>query len=166
MVVYDFIACNEKLSSFAEALTDEQMKSYNELLKLGLSEKQIQIRGIDLSKMDRDKKVFFIQLPEELLNSPLVIEADFRNPYARFLTDKKFIYKIIGVEKVVSHLAGYIVKHAITWKEIELWRVLEEDYSVDPFEIPQTFTNLRNLTVEQLESFYEGAVPKLFIIAQ
>lgn len=37
---------------------------------MGLSEEQINIRGIDLSKIDRDKKVFTIFLPEELTNSP------------------------------------------------------------------------------------------------
>lgn len=73
---------------------------------MGLTEEQIQIRGIDLSKIDRNKRVFFIKLPEELQNSPLVIEEDFHNPYARFLTDKKFVYKVTGVEKVVSHLVG------------------------------------------------------------
>lgn len=107
MAVYEFIACNQKLKSFEEALSDEEIKSYNELLKIGFKEEQIQIRVIDLSKIDRNKKVLLINLPEELQNSPLVIEEDFHNPYARFLTDKKFIYKVTNAEKVVSHLAAY-----------------------------------------------------------
>lgn len=44
-MIYEFIACNQKLPTFQEALEDEQMKSYNELLALGLSEEQIAIRG-------------------------------------------------------------------------------------------------------------------------
>lgn len=166
MAVYEFIACNQKLASFKEALSDEEIKSYNELLKMGLTEEQIQIRGIDLSKIDRNKKVFFINLPEELQNSPLVIEADFHNPYARFLTDKKFIYKVTNVEKVVSHLAGYIGKYSDTWKELELWRVLKDDYTVDSSEVPQTAIHLRNLTLEKLELFYESSVPRRMILFQ
>lgn len=76
MAVYEFISCNNKLTTFEEALSDEEIKSYNELLKIGLTEEQIQIRGIDLSKIDRNKRVFFIQLPEDLQNSPLIIEED------------------------------------------------------------------------------------------
>lgn len=166
MTVYEFIACNQKLSSFEEALADEEIKSYNELLKLGFTEEQIQIRGIDLSQIDRNKKVFLINLPEELQNSPLVIEEDFNNPFARFLTDKKFIYKVKNIEKVVSHLAGYIGKYSDTWKELELWRVQENDYCVDSSEVPQTVINLRNLTLEKLEAFYEGSVPKQMILFQ
>lgn len=154
MAVYEFIACNQKLKSFEEALSDEEIKSYNELLKIGFKEEQIQIRGIDLSKIDRNKKVFLINLPEELQNSPLVIEEDFHNPYARFLTDKKFIYKVTNAEKEVSHLAAYLGKFSDTWKELELWRVLQDDYSVDSFEVPKTVINLLNLKLEKLEAFH------------
>ena len=166
LAVYEFISCNQKLTTFKEALSDEEIKSYNELLKMGLTEEQIQIRGIDLSNIDRNKRVFFIQLPEELQNRPLVIEEDFHNPYARFLTDKKFVYKVTGVEKVVSHLAGYIGKYVNIWRELELWRVTEGDYLVDPSGIPQTVINLRDLTLEKLESFYDGPVPKRLILVQ
>lgn len=159
MSSYDFIACNQRLSTFEEALSDEEIKSYNELVKMGLTEDQIKIIGIDISKIDRNKNVFLIQLPEEIRNSPLVIEVDFHNYYARFLTDKKFIYKVSGIEKVISHFAGYIGKYSDTWKELELWRVIEEDYSIDSSKVPQTILNLRNLTIEQLEAFYEGPVP-------
>ena len=166
MAVYEFLACNQKLSSFEEALADEEIKSYNELLKMGFKEEQIQIRGIDLSKIDRNKKVFFINIPEELRNSPLKVEEDFHNHYARFLTEKKYIYKITGVEKVVIHLAGFIGKYSNDWKELELWRVIEDDYSVDSSEVPQTVSNLRNLTLEKLEAFYESTVPQRMILTQ
>ena len=166
MVDYDFIASNEKLPTFEEVLVEEELKSYNDLLKLGLTEEQIQIIGIDLKKMDHNKNVFLIQLPEELQNSPLVIEEDFRNSYARFLTDKKFIYKVTDVERAVSHLAVYIGMYANTWKEIELWRVLEDDYTVDYLTIAQSIINIRNLTIEHLESFYEASNPKLLKIVQ
>lgn len=106
LTVYKFIASDQKLATFEEALQDEEIKSYNELLKMGLTEEQIKIRGIDLSKIDRDKKVFFINLPEELKTSPLRIEEDFHNSYARYLTDKKYIYKIIDEGKAIYHLAG------------------------------------------------------------
>ena len=84
----------------------------------------------------------------------------------RFLTDKKFIYKVTNVEKVVSHLAGYIGKYSDTWKELELWRVLQDDYSVDSSEVPYTVLNLRNLTLEKLEAFYESSVPNQMILFQ
>lgn len=166
MAVYEFIACNEKLGTFKDALADEEIKSYKELLKMGFTDEQIQIRGMDLSNIDRNKKVFFIQIPEELQNSPVRIEEDFRNPFARFLTDKKFIYKVTGVEKVASHFAGYIGKYANTWTELELWRVTEDDYTLDSSEIHQTDIHLRNLTIENLEDFYEGAVPNRLILVQ
>lgn len=166
MAVYEFIACNQKLPTFIELLSAEEIKSYNELLKMGFTEKQIQIRGIDLSKIDRNKKVFFIQLPDELQNSPLGIEEDFHHSYARFLTDKKFIYKVTGVEKAVSHLAYYLGNSARTWKELELCRVNEDDYSVDSAGISETVVNIGNLTMEQLESFHEGTVPGLLKIVQ
>ncbi|MFS0864903.1 hypothetical protein [Fredinandcohnia sp. 179-A 10B2 NHS] len=164
MAVYEFIACDQKLTSFEDALADEEVKSYNELLSMGYTEEQIHIRGIDLTNIDRDKKVFLIQIPEELQNSPLVIEEDFHHSYARYLTDKKFIYKVAGADKVVSHLAGYIGKYSNTWTELELWRVLEDDYSVDSSEIPQSVINLRNLSLENLEEFYEGSVPRILIL--
>ncbi|MEH7237645.1 hypothetical protein [Bacillus sp. JJ1562] len=166
MAVYEFIACNQKLSSFEKALADEEIKSYNELLKMGFTAEQIQIRGINLSKIDRNIKVFYIKLPEELHNSPLQIEEDFKNPYARFLTEKKFIYRVTGVEKAVSHLAGYIGKYANTWKELELWRVMEDDYSVEDSLIPKTVISLHYLTLEKLEVFYEGSVPNCLILVQ
>lgn len=160
MAVYEFIACNQKLASFEDAVADEEIKSYNELIKMGFTEEQIQIRGIDLTKIDRNKKVFLIQIPEELQNSPLVIEEDFHHSYARYLTDKKFIYKVTGADIVVSHLAGYIGKYSNTWTELELWRVLDDDYSVDSSEIPKNVVDICNLSIESLESFYEGSVPR------
>lgn len=166
MTIYQFIACNQKLATFEEALSDEEIKSYNELLQMGFTEKQIQIRGINLSKIDRNKKVFLINLPEELQNSPLVIGEDFYNPYARFLTDKKFIYKVTNVEKVVSHFAWYIGKYSTIWKELELWRVIEDDYSIDSSDVSKTVIHLRNLTLETLETFYEGTVPNQMVLFQ
>lgn len=166
MGVYEFIACNQKLASFEEALSDERIKSYNDLLEIGLSEEQIQIRGLDLTEFDRNEKILLIDLPEELLNSPLIIEEDFHNSYARFLTDKKFVYKVLGVEKVVPHLVGYIEKYANTWKELELWRVKEDDYLVDSSEMPQSVIPLRNVTIEIIEDFYEGTVPKRLLLVQ
>lgn len=166
MAIYQFISCNQKLSSFEEMLSDEEIKSYNELLKMGFTEDQIQIRGIDLTKVDRDKKVFLIRLPEELQNSPLVIEEDFHHPYARFLTNKKYIYRVAGVEKAVSHLAAYIGKYANTWKELELWQVMEDDYSVNSAEIPQTVINISNMTIEKLDEFFEGSVPSRLTLFQ
>lgn len=166
MAIYHFISCNQKLSSFEEMLSDEEKKSYNELLNMGYTEDQIQIRGIDLTRVDRDKRVFLIKLPEELQNSPLVIEEDFHHPYARFLTNKKYIYRVAGVEKAVSHLAAYIGKYANTWKELELWRVMENDYSVNSTEIPQTVINLSNMTIEKLDDFFEGSVPSRLTLLQ
>lgn len=54
-------------------------------------------QGGNLSKIDRNEKVNLINLTEELQNSPLVIEEGFHNSYARFLTDKRFIYKEMNV---------------------------------------------------------------------
>lgn len=159
MGIYEFIACNERLSSFREALEDETLKSYNDLIKMGFTEKQIQIRGIDLRDIDREKKVFFIQLPEELINSPLEIEEDFHHAYARYLSDQKFIYRVSNAEKVLPHLAYYIVKYADRWGKLELWRVIEDDYCVDPQDISHKSIHLSSLTLDHLESFYEGKVP-------
>ncbi len=166
MINYRFIACNEKLPTFQEALEDEKMKSYNELLKMGLTEEQIKIRGIDLSKVDRDKKVFLIFLPEELKTSPLVIKNDSSNTYARYLTDKKYIYRVEGVENSLIHFAGYIGKYADIWTELELWQVLEDDYLVDPLSISQTIIKSRQMTIEKLEEFLETDIPKKLILVQ
>lgn len=166
MAVYEFIASNQKLPSFDDALSDEEIKSYNELLKMGFTEEQIQIRGMDLSKIDRNKKVFLINLPEELQSSPLVIVEDLHNSYARYFTDKKYIYKVTNVQKVVSHLTGYIGKYSNLWKELELWRVIQDDYSVDSSEVPSTVIPLHNLTLEKLEAFYESPVPNQMILFQ
>lgn len=165
MLNYKFIACDEKLPSFQEALEDEQIKSYNELLKIGLTEEQIKIRGIDLSNIEKDEKIFLIMLPEELQNSSLVIEDDSKNVYARYLTKKKYIYKVDGVEKAISHLAGYIFKYATRWTELELWQVLEDDYLVDCDSIRQEVVQLRQMTIDTLETFYENtSSPKKLII--
>jgi len=164
MINYRFIACNENLPTFQEALEDEKMKSYNELLRMGLTEEQIKIRGIDLSKVDKDMKVFLIFLPEELENSPLVIKKDSSNTYARYLTDKKYIYRVEEVENAVIHFAGYIGKYADIWTELELWQVLEDDYLVDSLSIAQTIIDLRQMTIEKLEEFYETTTPKQLIL--
>ena len=164
--IYEFIACDQKLSTFEEALSDEQIKSYNELLKMGLKDEQIRIRGIDLSKVERDKKIFYIPLPEELQNSPLVIEEDFHHPYARYLTNKKFIYKVVNAQKAITHLAGYIGKYSDIWRELELWRVTEDDYGIDSSDVPKTIINLRDLTVEKVDIFYEGTVPNQLVLVQ
>lgn len=166
MAIYEFLACNGKLNTFCEALKDERMKSYNDLLQMGVTEKQINIRGIDLSRIDRDKKVFLIQLPAELENSPLTIEQDFNNAYARFLTNKKYIYKILNAEKVPLHLIFYLVKNANYWKEIELWRVIEDDYCIVSQEINQKTIYLRHLTLDSIESFLEDDIPCLLTILQ
>lgn len=166
MIDYRFIACDEKLPTFQEALKDEKIKSYNELLKMGLTEEQIKIRGIDLSKVDREKKVFLIFLPEELENSPLVVENDSSNTYARYLTNKKYIYRVEGIENALIHFAGYIGKYADVWTELELWQVLEDDYLVDSLNISQTIIELREMTIEKLEDFYETAAPKKLILIQ
>ncbi|GGA92986.1 hypothetical protein [Ornithinibacillus halotolerans] len=166
MSIYEFIASNEKLATFEEALADEEIKSYNELLDMGLSEEQINIRGIDLSDIDRNEKIFYIQLPEELQNSPLMVEEDFQNSFAHFLTDKKYIYRISGVERAVPHLGGYIGKYANTWNELELWRVNEDDYTTDTTEIPIAVRHLPSVTLEDLEVFYEGTVPRKLILVQ
>ena len=165
MTVYEFLASNEKLLSFEEALSDEQIKSYNELLKLGYTEQDLvnRFRGVDLSKIDRNKKVFFVVLSEDVQNCSLAIEEDFNHPFARFLTDKKFIYKITGVEKAIPFLVGYIAKYACSWKELELWRVIEYDYIID---IPRSAKNYRDITLEVIENFYESSVPRLLVLVQ
>jgi len=166
LAIYQFIACDQKLPSFEEALADEEVKSYNDLLKMGLTEEQIQIRGIDLTGIDRNKKVFLITLPEEFQNCSLTIEEDFQKPYAPFLSDRKFIYKVTSVEKAISQLGWYIGKYTETWKELELWRVIEDDYCVDSGGISQTIINIRNMTLDKLEDFYDGPVPNRIVLVQ
>lgn len=161
MAIYEFVACDYKLPSFQEALEDEEIQSYNGLLKLGFTEKQIaySFRGIDLKGIDRNKKVFLIQLPEELQNSPVEIVADFHHPYARYLSDKKYIYKINGVSQAIPHFIGYIAKYDEHWKELELWRVIEDDYHV--LDVPNKTLKLRDHTLlNRLEEFYEGPIPQ------
>ena len=159
--MYLFIATNEKLASFQEALDDEQIKSYNELLKMGMTEQQIQLRGHDFSKIDRDAKVFLIMLPDEIANSPLTIEPDNNNSYARFLTDKRYIYKVEMAHKALLHFAGYIGKYSNRWRELEIWHVIEDDYSVDSTTIAQKYVHLRQLTSEHLEELVEAAEPRM-----
>lgn len=159
--MYLFIACNEKLASFQEALEDEEIKSYNELLKMGMTEQQIQLRGHDFSKIDRDAKIFLIMLPDEIKNSPLSIEPDFNNSYARFLTDKRYIYKVTMAHKAILHFAGYIGKYSDRWRELEIWHVDEDDYTVDSTAIKQKSIHLRQLTSEHLEDVVEAAEPTM-----
>jgi hypothetical protein len=159
--MYLFLACNEKLASFQEALEDEKIKSYNELLKMGMTEQQIQLRGHDFSKIDRDAKVFLIMLPDEIANSPLSIEPDFKNSYARFLTDKRYIYKVEMAHKALLHFAGYIGKYSDRWRELEIWHVEEDDYNVDSTTIVQKSVHLRQLTNEHLEDLVEATEPKM-----
>lgn len=166
MIIYQFIACDQKLPSFEEALADEEVKSYNELLKMGLTEDQIKIIGIDLTGIDRNKKVFLITLPEEFQNCSLTIKEDFQNPYARYLTDRKYIYKVTNVEKAIPQLGWYIGKYTETWKELELWRVIEDEYCVDSGGVPETVIKIRNVTLEILEDFYDGPVPNRIFLVQ
>lgn len=170
------MASNEKLPTYEEALEDEWPKSYNELIKLGFTEKQLQIRGIDLSDIDKDKKIFYIILPEELehllpndlKDSSLNVEKDFKNAYARFLTDKKFIYKITGVETLlaIEYFVSYIKKYADVWLELEIWQVVEDDYVIDPSTIKVSTVKLQNLTIEMLEKFFEATTPRKLIITR
>lgn len=159
-----FIACNERLATFQQALEDERMKSYNELLQLGFTEKMLKerlFRGIDLKGIDRDKKMFLIELPEELTNSSLLIEEDFYHSFARFLTDKKYIYRVTGIEESIFHFFAYIAKYANTWRELEIWRVHEDDYVT---EVPIQVINYRNFTLIQLERFFEEKNPKQLLL--
>ncbi|MFC5541926.1 MAG: hypothetical protein C0P75_013295 [Bacilli bacterium] len=166
-MIYEFIACNQKLPTFQEALEDEQMKSYNELLALGLSEEQIAIRGVDLKGIDRDKKVFWIRLPDELLNSPLLVEKDSHNPYARYLSDKKYVYKLSNVSsEIIPHVAYYLLKYANLWRELEIWRVIQDDYLIDMAEIPHRIIPLHVLTLEDLEAFFDRPAPRKMTITQ
>lgn len=154
--MYRFIACDYKLRSFAETLEDEQMKSYNELLAMGLTEKQIQLRGHDFSKIDRDAKVFLIMLPEELSGSPLIIEPDFQNAYARYVSDKRYIYRVEHAQQALVHFVGYIGKYAGHWKELELWCVHEDDYTIDLATISQRTVYVQHeLSSEPFETFFE-----------
>lgn len=154
---YIFIACNIKLPTFEDALHDEQIKSYNELLAMGLTDAQIAIRGRDLSHIDRDAKVFLIMLPDELKNSPLIIEPDNEfEYYARYLTDKKYIYRVRYAEQALSHLLGYIAKYALQLDIIELWRVNLDDYTTD---IAQQTKRIRNCTLNDIEQFFEADIP-------
>jgi len=165
MANYEFMACDYKLPSFQEALEEEEIQSYNGLLKLGFTQEQIaySFRGIDLKGIDRDKKVFLIQLPEELQNSPVEIIEDFHNPYARYLSDKKYIYKINGVNQALPHFIGYIAKYVEYWKELELWRVVEDDYRV--YDVPAKMLKLRDHTLlNHLDVFYEGPIPQQLVL--
>lgn len=165
--MYIFIACDEKLRSFAETLQDEQIKSYNELLAMGMTDKQIQLRGHDFSKLDRDAKVFLIMLPDELTNSPLVIEPDFQNAYARYVSDKRYIYRVEHAQQALVHFVGYIGKYAGYWKELELWCVNEDDYTIDVASIAQrTVYVQQELSSEPFETFFEKDEPQVvrFII--
>ncbi|OCA90431.1 hypothetical protein A8F94_00640 [Bacillus sp. FJAT-27225] len=164
--LFVFMACDQRLLSFEDALEDEEIKSYNELLKMGFTDDQIQIRGIDLTKIDRDKKVFLIRLPDELHDSPLRIEEDFHNHYARYLTEKRYIYKLEGAEIAVLHLAFYLGKYIGTMKELELWRVHEDDYTMDSSGIPETRVQARYFTTEILEAFFEGSLPNRLMVVQ
>lgn len=165
MANYEFMACDYKLPSFQEALEDEEIQSYNGLLKLGFTEEQItySFRGIDLKGLERDKKVFLIQLPEELQNSPLKMVEDFHNPYARYLSDKKYIYKINGVNEAIPHFIGYIAKYGEHWKELELWRVIEDDYHV--LDVPNKMLKLKDhKLLNRLEEFYEEPIPQQLVL--
>lgn len=166
MVNYIFLATDEKLPSFEEAMADECIKSFNELLELGYKEKNLMIRGIDFSYLDKDGKIFLIELPEELANSPLSIEDDSKNTYARYLTNKKFIYKITGVEKVIEHFLKYIEKCAMIFTELELWQVVEDDYLIELSSIPTEVVNVRQLTMGILEKFFDRKKPKKLVITQ
>lgn len=159
--MYIFIASNEKLVTFEEALEDEKIKSYNELLKMGMTEQQIQIRGHDFSNIDRDAKVFLIMLPDEIANSPLSIEPDFKNAYARYLTEKRYIYKVSQANKVVPHFAGYIGKYSNVWRELEIWCVKEDDYTVDISQIHQQTLRIHSLTMEHIEELVESTQAKM-----
>ena len=159
--MYIFIASNEKLVTFEEALEDEKIKSYNELLKMGMTEQQIQIRGHDFSNIDRDAKVFLIILPDEIANSPLSIEPDFKNAYARYLTEKRYIYKVSQANKVVPHFAGYIGKYSNVWRELEIWCVKEDDYTVDISQIHQQTLRIHSLTMEHIEELVESTQAKM-----
>lgn len=159
--MYIFIASNEKLVTFEEALEDEKIKSYNELLKMGMTEQQIQLRGHDFSNIDRDAKVFLIILPDEIANSPLSIEPDFKNAYARYLTEKRYIYKVSQANKVVPHFAGYIGKYSNVWRELEIWCVKEDDYTVDSSQIQQQTLRIHSLTMEHIEELVESTQAKM-----
>lgn len=159
--MYIFIASNEKLVTFEEALEDEKIKSYNELLKMGMTEQQIQLRGHDFSNIDRDAKVFLIMLPDEIANSPLSIEPDFKNAYARYLTEKRYIYKVSQANKVVPHFAGNIGKYSNVWRELEIWCVKEDDYTVDISQIHQQTLRIHSLTMEHIEELVESTQAKM-----
>ena len=42
----------------------------------------------------------------------------------------------------------------------------EDDYLVDSTTFPQIVLNLRNLSIEDLEDFFEGTVPKRLLLTQ
>ena len=162
--MYIFIATDQKLPSFVEALQDEQIKSYNELLAMGLTDEQIRLRGHNFSKIDRDEKVFYIMLPDELKNSPLSVEPDFQNAYARYITEKRYIYKVLNAQsqQTLVHFVGYIGKYAGQWREIELWCVNEDDYAIDPQQIPQRTVHVhKQLTSEPFEELLESEQPQM-----
>lgn len=166
MIDYIFFATNEKFPPFEETLASEQVKSINDLINLGIKEDEIKkIRNLDLSEIDKNEKKFIFfdyEFPDDVGSSSLVIEDDHQNAYARFLTDKKFIYRIKGIENSVSHFQRYLSYYI--WREIELWQVVADDYLMDPLKIKQSVVKFPNLTIKMLEEFFESDTPRKLTI--
>lgn len=166
MVNYIFFATNEKFPPFEETIEAEQIKSINDLIESGITEAEIRkIRNLNLAEVDWNAKRFLFldyEFPNDVGSSSLHIKEDHQNAYARFLTDKKFIYRIKGIDDAVSHFHKYLSYYK--WKEIELWQVVEDDYLIDLNSIKQFVVKFSNLTVKMLEDFFESTTPRKLTI--
>lgn len=151
--VYNFLATDFKLPI---SNNDNDIQSVNDLVKLGYTKKDIHnifgniLNGLDIND---DEKFFLFDSKQK--EDELEIYEDNHNPFARYYSQKKYIYRVENrnSESLSTLLKDFLNNSKLENKEIELWHTWLDKYELD--EVVYERMDCSKLTVDKLDTFFE-----------
>lgn len=161
--VYNFLATDFKLPIF-----NNDIQSVNDLVKLGYTKKDIHnifgniLNGLDIND---DEKFFLFDSKQK--ENELEIYEDNQSPFARYYSQKKYIYKIesLNSESLSTLLKDFLNTIKTGYKEIELWHTWLDKYEMDEVGYEKIYCS--ELPESKLDAFFETNTylnPKLMSI--
>lgn len=165
--VYNFLATDFKLPI---SNNDNDIQSVNDLVKLGYTKKDIHnifgniLNGLDIND---DEKFFLFDSKQK--ENELEIYEDNHNPFARYYSQKKYIYRVENrnSESLSTLLKDFLNNSKLENKEIELWHTWLDKYELD--EVVYERMDCSKLTVDKLDTFFEDDTylnPKVIYICK
>lgn len=166
--IYNFLATDFKLPISNNS--EENIQSVNDLVKLGYNKKDIHINYGNILEgigIDDDEKFFLFDSNQK--ENKLEIYEDNHNRFARYYSQKKYIYRIENrnSEFLSRMMIDFLNNIKTDCKEIELWHTWLDKYELDEVEYGKI--DYSNLTVDKLDTFFEMDTylnPKLMSICK